>query len=282
MTEAVLKYQRTGQGYDSIAGQVAVRAYNYPRGRSGFDEDDQGAFLLFFYNKVARVVGRFTWVGKPFEAYLATCLRWQLKSYWRVRKTNNEVEEIAERSEASEPYAPSPPASKPQKAVSVQIFEDLCTIQRIRRPTMGRRFGFLALKLAAILGDDEIEAIAGSAGIPAARLLSQANEIRGRLRSRQERLDNLCLRRNQLFCRLRVAEREAEEETSDEMRETRRRYVEALRLRLASAIRDVDALSVLATNKDIADITGEPKGSVDSGLHYLRSYLLDKEPISHV
>ena len=281
LTEAVLEYQKTGCGYELILGQIAVRAYNYPKGRGGFDEDDQAGFLLFFYEKVPRVVQNFTWVGKPFEAYLATCFRWQLKSYWRARKMDFAVEEVAERSEAGEPYA-AVPKPKKETHISAQIFEELCSIKRVRRSTMARRFAFIALKLAAILGDDEIESIAGTAGVPADRLLDQAQVIRGRLRERQERVDTLCRRRNRLFCRLRVAEREAEEETCDKARRAKREYAESLRRRLASAIRDVETVSVLASNKDIADVTGEPKGSIDSGLHYLKSYMATKQGAVHV
>ncbi len=49
ITESVLRYQKTGSGYEEIVKRISMIIYNYPKRLHILTEEDQSDFYLSFY-----------------------------------------------------------------------------------------------------------------------------------------------------------------------------------------------------------------------------------------
>ena len=65
------------------------------------------------------------------------------------------------------------------------------------------------------------------------------------------------------------------EETDTERAAVYRKQLETAEQRIEKANRDIRSTSILPTHRDIAEVLGLSKGSIDSGLYYLRQALDD-------
>ena len=92
-------------------------------------------------------------------------------------------------------------------------------------------------------------------------------------RSRLARLETLRCRRNKAFSQSRLIEAELQVETVPDRIETLQIALRRTRRRMASSASRMAKVGVSPTNLEIARILGVPKGTVDSGLYWLKKKL---------
>jgi RNA polymerase sigma factor (sigma-70 family) len=276
LTGKVLEFQRTGRGYREIVGNLALRIYHFPRNRRGCSEDDCGDFYLFFFPRLVRILSRFRDQGKPFEAYLNSVLRWQLKSYIRCRRRSERLWEVSARPELWEPAGEQEEVPRLPEEQFLQRTADLLGTDGrgvIRRPADRRRFLFFALKRVRELSDGALDQAADRLGMPREELRRPARELRGRLERREERLARMRVRRNRAFSRL----AQLEQQLPREMDAGRARRLEERIARLRRTLRKTQAviarIPLQPSNREIGEVLGVPKGSVDTSLFWLRRRL---------
>ncbi len=288
LTRKVLEFQRTGRGLGELVSELSLRIYRFPLIRRGCSEDDCGGFYLFFYPRLIKILSRFRDQGKPFESYLHSVLGWQLRSYVRGRRQEEHRWAIAGRPElwgAAEPPAPgeageSPPGGEPAEEAAAggglfqKLAERLGVDGRgvIRRPADRRRFLLFALKRVRETGEEELERAADRLQMPRAELLRLAGELRLRLARREARLERLRDRRNRAFARLTLLEQQAGEAGEEKARLLEDR-IGRLRRRLRSVQRAIARIPLQPSNRDLGEVLGIPKGSVDTSLFWLRRRL---------
>lgn len=137
--------------------------------------------------------------------------------------------------------------------------------------TRSRRILFLFLSCAPEAGDAETRMVARGLGIPLAWLVARAHEARNQVLAETERRRHETELLASLWQRVRFFEAQGQDE-SDPLRlalrartiARARSHYQVLRNRLARK-------RILVPHSAIARILGVPKGSVDSGIYYLRA-----------
>jgi RNA polymerase sigma factor (sigma-70 family) len=264
LTEKVLQYQRTRQGLDDLVEQLAPRVYQFPRRKMGWDEDACGDFYLFVHPRLIRLLDRFRDQGKPFESYLCAVLNWQLRNFARDRRRGQTNWNVSLRIEdREEPEADSLPP--------VQLSPEIVSV--IRTEADRRNFLFLVLKCSRGLDLENAQALASTTGVPGAKLLSLASTLQGMRGSRERRLETFRSRRNRAFALIRVLETELMTEGDSERVLVLRARLARARRRMHSAMQRMARVGLSPTNREIGAVLGVPKGTVDSGLYWLKRKL---------
>ena len=285
LTREVLAYQTTGEGFDRLLRLISIRAYNYPKGRNGFDEDDRGEFLLFFHSRIRSVVTSFIFYGKPFEAYLASCLGWQLRSYAKQRRVRRDRRCASYESVALDAECVASSGEFAFERVTIQALEpERPTADQLPAATLGlkklcrtpercraRRILILAMYDVEHLTDARLEALANITGYPQSWLEACKNRLADRMRDRRDRSNALLTRRDAAYSSLRYYEKCKAEETLMSGYSRYDRKARAMRTRLARARRAVDRCLLYPSHQDLSEVLGIPKGTIASSLYYVKT-----------
>ena len=293
-SERVLAYQRTGEGRRALLDELATYTYRYPRRKlPTLDEDAPGEFYLFCHDKLEQIIERFRDRGKPFEHYLNSVLSWQLRSFLAKRRDSEHAWQTALRSrlwdepEAAQPPATPRPARRPQRRgqSNVRPFPGAAAAPlrgghhpggqvqappAPASPTARRRLLYGVLKTGHHLEEPQLAAAAQALGcdLPRLRFLTE-QLVRGRA-SAHRRLHLLRERRNRAFAQLQLWSAAAHQAVDDRRRVHAIRRAARHRRAVEAAQSEISRVRVAPSNREIAALLGIPKGTVDTGLYWLR------------
>jgi hypothetical protein len=276
LTEKVLKYQKTGLGLDRIVEAISLRIYRYPQRRFGWDEDDSSEFFLSFYQRIPALVTRWRFTGVPFEAYLFASVRWQMRSFRIKQKAETLLRRTGERDEfwltvnADDTFE-TERSTEPENAGNPDTVFGAHAGMSELSSAVKKRLLYLTMKGALYLEQHHLKRIAYLIGVPYEQLERSASALRERLDSRLERLESLREKRNRAFFKLRCLEQKlAQNSCIETVRNDLMRRIEIERRRMHEAQYEIARTPRMPSHKDIAEVLGVPKGSVDSGLYYLK------------
>ncbi|HUI69283.1 MAG TPA: hypothetical protein VL354_02105 [Spirochaetia bacterium] len=273
LTEKVLHYQRTRSGFADLMNELARQVYLYPRRRMGWDEDACGEFYLFFHPRLVRLLDRFRDQGKPFESYLCSVLGWQLRNFARERKRGERSWNVALRIEPGRVVGSSEDRDQEKGFDAVLNASNAEIAAVIRTPTDRKNLLFLVLKCSRNLDPQRTQVLAGLAGVSAKYLESLVAELCQSRAPREARLETFRCRRNGAFSLARLLETELVTEIDENRRAELFRRLQKARKRMRGAAERMARVGLAPTNREIARILGMPKGTVDSGLYWLKKKL---------
>ena len=284
-SERVLAYQRTGEGRRALLDELATYTYRYPRRKlPTLDEDAPGEFYLFCHDKLEQLLVRFRDRGKPFEHYLNSVLSWQLRSFLAKRRDSEHAWQTGLRSRlweepeaATQPPAAPPPAKRrqPCRENNVRPFPGAAAAQQqatlaTTSETVRRRLLFGVLKTGHRMEEPQLAAAAQALGwdLPRLRFLIE-QLVRGRA-SAHRRLHLLRERRTRAFAQLQLWSGAAHQAVDDARRAYAVRRAARHRRAVETAQSEISRVRVAPSNREIAALLGIPKGTVDTGIYWLR------------
>jgi RNA polymerase sigma factor (sigma-70 family) len=272
LTEKVLQYQKTGRGLREIVNEIGPRIYQFPRRTMGWDEDACGDFYVFIHPRLIRLLDRFRDQGRPFESYLWTVLNWQLRNFARDRSRAERRWHVSLRVD------PGEGVSRDEDCIdSVPGPEDLAASAAIasciRSGADRRNFLFLLLKSSRRLDPERAPALARLAGLSPEALLALASSLRDLRSSREARHEMFCSRRNKSYAAVRVREAELRTEVDPDRRAALQNDLDRMKRRMVLAMQKMSRVGLAPTNAEIGRVLGVPKGTVDSGLYWLKRKL---------
>jgi hypothetical protein len=306
LNELVIAYRSSGEGRDLILEKVAALVYDRHRQYGFDDEDDAANALLRFKERIGRLVDRFEDRGLPFDAYLAANLRYLAKTARRERRRAYERESVCERAVFGDLHTPGQEAWDLEAALPVdQPGPGVAPPQPApgrgaaarRRPrarggliprcpaeaaAYSSRLVFLAIKCAWEIGEETISQVAASAGVGREWLGAAIEQARRSMESERARVDYLGQRRNASWTRLRLLEARLAEETEPYRRSLLEASLHREADRYAKVREEFSVLRTIVPNSLVARILGVPKGTVDSGLYYLRKRYGQPEGFGHL
>jgi RNA polymerase sigma factor (sigma-70 family) len=271
LTQAVLEYQQYKTGYKDLIYRIAQSIYRYPEKIYHWDEDTCSDFFAYFYPKIPDIINRFIYYGKPFEAYLYTSAKWQMKSFlikkkqMRIRENFIVTEEIQKYSLCSEPeHEYITPTLTARKLLNVD------NDNVITRESNKKRLLFLMFKEIMNMDDSKIRGIALITGYNINCIHFCALQLREKVQQRINRFELLRERRNKCFFNIRILQEEAACAFNSEQEAFLLAKLFKARKRLYIIIKELSHVSRQPTHKEIADLLQIPKGTVDSGLYYFK------------
>ena len=273
LTEKVLSYQRTRQGLRDIVSEIAPRVYQFPRRTMGWDEDACGEFYVFIHPRIIRLLDRFRDQGKPFESYLWAVLNWQLRNFARDRNRDERRWKVSLRIEPGEAVSLDHHQGSGEGPEAQAMHASAAFARYVRSDADRRNFLFLALKCSRLIDTENAPALARVAGVAAETLMALVTallEMRGTRESRHEMFRG---RRNKAYAAIRLLETELQEEVDPAKRASTEEALARTRRRMSSAMQRMSRVGLEPTNLEISKVLGVPKGTVDSGLYWLKRKL---------
>lgn len=294
LTDQVLSYQRTGRGYRELASEILVRTYRFPSRCRGFDDDDRGNFVLFFYPFVRRVVIRFRDQGAPFESYLNACLRYQLRSYAKSRACSRmrlhaswspvvaeslhpervpvEREQLHERVNARRPCLPQRRDHRRPLTRSCALRINGATLPHHNKLSGGeiQRLLIVSLKACEHLEDDAYRRLARLTGCDEGWLTERSAALRGLCAGQRRRRELLRNRRDSAWFAAECTKRQIAASPNPITQRRLAQRVERLLRTVTLARADLRRATSGPTNEQIANMMGLHKGTIDSGIFLAR------------
>jgi len=284
-SERVLTAQRTGEGRRALLDELATYTYHYPlRKLPTLDEDAPGEFYLFCHDKLQQLIVRFRDRGKPFEHYLNSVLSWQLRSFLAKRRNSEHAWQTALRSglwdepEATAPAPARPPAARRPPRITesnVTAFPGAGPRGAPASPaaaseTARRRLLYGVLKTGHRMQEPQLAAAAETLRCELPRLQFLIEQLRRGRAGAHRRMELLRGRRNRAFAQLQLWSATAHQEVDAARRARATRRAARHRRTVDSAQAELSRVRVAPSNLEIAALLGIPKGTVDTGLYWLR------------
>ena len=279
LTAAVVRYQRTGTGREELVQKTAVIVYRHLLGRRSADEDDAGDFLCFFYPKIPHLFGRFSYQGKPFVHYLMVTVKMQFRSFQAQRRKEDARRIFLEfHKSVLPPWSPphvlrTAPSSHIRKKVE-QVF-GISGQEPVSNTTYRRRLLFLIMKEALKIDSETVEYVAAVTGYEESWLYNCIQKLKSKMKQKCERIDTLRLKRNRYYLRVCTLHTQLTRAVHTIERQDLCNTLKNVKRLLMDTIDELSRVPTTPTHRDIAMILGVPKGSVDSGLYYLKNAYLE-------
>jgi DNA-directed RNA polymerase specialized sigma24 family protein len=255
--------------YQNLAGSKSKFVSNL------WTRDEYDDFISWMYPRIHNAIDNYKATGASFEVYLATIIRVAAREY-RVRRITENVTEYAVWTiRVPEQYAnEEAPVYLPDSNKKPKTKAPPPAAATVKKRNNPRQLLMLALKCYRYMSDDFIGKIARKTGIKRDKLTEMISQIR---EIRVERDAEIYLMRERVYSQFyrcivyekRLAflpENSPAAITMKQRGEKARKRLEGMRERLASIRTD-------PTNRQVAQVMGISKGSVDSGLYALKTKL---------
>lgn len=262
ITEAVLRFQDTGSGYQEVINRISMLVYHFPARVNILSEEDKSEFYLSFYNRIEGLINNFSYKGIPFETLLNQTLKWHIKTYLTKKKNEHKIlavniqeEEVKIRNMFTE---------------SAEFKIPECAKIQFKSKASKKRLLFLVLMDSPNITDLELKSFSDLTGYEYDWLLFLKDTLNNRLHKRSERLTMLREKRNNAYMKLLYKQSRYSEEIEPEKKRKLELQIERLKKRLDDTRYEISRVPCRPTHIEIAELLKVPKGTVDSGLYYFR------------
>jgi len=276
LTHLVLVYQICGGLREKLIQAVSLYIYLYPGFGHELSEEEWGEFYLSFQQRVESLIDSFEFRGYSFRTYLNRTLYWHLRTFRRCRKKERYQEWVKER-ESVLVYS----ISREEGSPSTDLVEKLnCLLvsgglNNRRKQALKLRLLFLIMKNVEYIREQEFLDGVVFLGRPAEEAVRLRIGLQNSLEERQKRRSHLMEKRNSCYYYVTYYERTLKDLIDPEKRRELDSLIGVYRKRLNKLSGQIRRIPLYPTNWDISRELEIPKGSVDSGLYYLKEYLKD-------
>ena len=136
-----------------------------------------------------------------------------------------------------------------------------------------KRFLFLVMRCVRNLNEQRIEIVAGISGCCRYGLKYKVRQLMELVREKELRLERLWNRRNKAYHRLRILERRLPGEQEGETRHRLLSGIKRQRRIMTSSMDEARRVPLSPSHRSIAQVLGVPKGTVDTGLGWIKKRL---------
>ena len=272
LTDMVLEYQKGNLSYDAISGHISLYAYDYPRRTKHWDQDLCSDFFVYVHPRLKRFVDSFVYTDLPFEAYLNVSLKHQMNSFINEIKQKEAKEMVFSKMCASGSLDEDGSLYKIYDTFKYEISEPPTTYRiKIGQARTRRRLFFLALSHPDQLDDAAIERVAASTGYSADYISSCCLAIKERVQEKREALQRMRERKSGFYFQILVIQDRIMNEPDPGKRVWLEEQIKRLRYRIERISQRISVKTAcLVSHKDIAEVLGISKGTVDSSLFYFK------------
>ncbi len=230
---------------------------------SGWREDDREEFIAELYPTIRKAIDAYRDVGSCFDAYAYTAIRWEARGY-RSRKAEKATIERAYWMTAAE--TASDEESFYSCGNDAYDQDPQCPPSRKKRQILA-----LTLKCCLKVSDDLCRRIAPSVGLRPDELESKLNGLRTLVAERAVRRQELEELAAAHYCRGMIMAAKAIEAPSYSDKKRRFEKSAAVAKQRHANCRDrASKISVEATNREVAEALGVPKGTIDASIYFLK------------
>jgi DNA-directed RNA polymerase specialized sigma24 family protein len=224
-----------------------------------WNQDDFFDYLFWAYPRFGKSIERYKSKGATFDAYINSVVRLSFKEFCFRKKDQKALESSWWNAYSKDSYAAeSEPEYDAFKPVNDKVKNQ-------------RQVLFLLLKCYYFLSDDFIERIAPVLNMEITELVTLINNLHELREHQEDEIRYLKNRINTQYYRCICFESrmKASAEGSSHY-ERMKKYLEKGRAKLHSMRKRLSRMRLNASNQELADLLGIPKGTIDSSLHALK------------
>ncbi|PKL06185.1 MAG: hypothetical protein CVV53_05620 [Spirochaetae bacterium HGW-Spirochaetae-9] len=260
---------------------IVWKVFSRPR-RFGFESGDEAAEAFLHYsNRLKTIIQRSEEITGCKDAYLDTCLRFLAKSVQRSRRKKELKDTILEiADETGEPHVSEAETCRypfDETEENRQFIGNIAPGFFLERmAAKEKRLLYLVLKCAWEVDDVMALKVARRIGVPLLWLGALLHRATSTLEASRLYLNRLNENINTQWLRLRVLEAELRgEPVYGERSKMLLQKVQRCRSRYETLMSRRSKFRLLVSNRAIAELLHIPKGSVDSGIFYLKNSFED-------
>ncbi len=274
LTHLVLVYQCKGIYRDILEEEINLHIYRFPGNGYELPEEDWGDFFLSIQQRTDALINGFEYRGFSFYTYLNKTLQWHLKSFRSGLKRKQYDQWMLEKeSILNFPDIFESPVEQNSLKERILYLVDTLGFSEKRRAVLTSRLFILILKNLLLMKESDYLECALALGYS----VSDAMDIRilllTYLEPRLKRREHFIIRRNKYYHKISCLEKQLKDHIDSELRDKLRERCLQLKMRKEKVNEHIRRINVLPTNSEISRVLKVPKGSVDSGLYYLREHL---------
>jgi len=256
---------------------LAKKVFSCP-GRFGFSSGDEAAEAFIRYKtRLRSIIQKSREISGNSDAYIDSCIRYLARSVQRSIHKKEMMDFVLESAgETGSCVGFSPLSYPPNEEMEgdarqfIATISPSCFISRMNAER--KRLLYLVLKCAWEVDDSIAEKSARRLGVPVFWLCALLHQARSSLEQSRLYLSRLNERINTLWVRMRIIEAELRGDNLGSEQKTRLlRSADLCRSRYESLLDKKSRCRLLVPNRVIAELLRIPKGSVDSGLFYLKA-----------
>ncbi|QQO11119.1 hypothetical protein [Breznakiella homolactica] len=232
-----------------------ARRFNVPR----WNQEDYTDYLCWLYPRICRAIENYTDRGSSFDAYIGSLIRWSAREYRSKEADHSALEQAYWNARTMDMVTLNEEPAYPE----IQI-----PFKTVPNP---RQVLILLLKCYYFVSDDFIERVAPAIKVDKIilkKLIEKLRQIRavrdGEIMGLRERIFN------QYYRCISFEERMKAAPEGSAHRENMRDRLQKGRKRLASMRKRLAGMRTEPSNRQVAEVLGVPKGTVDSNLYALK------------
>lgn len=281
LTEKVCAYQSTKAGRKELMDELSCFVYSYPVDKRLVTEEEASDFFIYFLPTLEYIISKFSFQGYPVEQYLIRCIRYRIRNF-RKAKTCRRFEQNVIAHYEQDPW---------HEEHLINEVQDACSLPRLYWDPVSRRWYvdfsdgirnhsmqadkllMIILRHALLLPSSLIEKCdrlyADYPGLegPLSEII---NTLRQSNERKLERMQQLRDSRSRLFALLIRAETDLLFCAEGSKRSQLQAVITTRRMQYDSVGIRMEDLNMYVPHHQIADALHIPKGTVDSGLFYVK------------
>jgi hypothetical protein len=225
-----------------------------------WSKEDFTDYLCWLYPRLRRAIDRYKNTGASFDAYVASLIRWSIREY-RIRELDHRItEDTCWKTQAREMEVHS---AEPVYLEPEPVYDTAPN---------PRQLLVLLLKSYHYVSEDFLRRAAPAVGIDAEKLGNMIEALRAMRLNREDEIRKLQERIHCQYYRCLAFEKRmlfsvegsAKQERMKGCLDRGRNRLKAMRKRLAS-------IKTEASNRQVANVLGVPKGTIDSSLYAIKN-----------
>jgi hypothetical protein len=251
--------------------------YAHPKLYGFFNEDEISDALHHFRGRIEGIIDRAEKESRTREAYLLSSMRFVAKSVHRQNFSMNLCENAYVYSHFSEDTVFGPPAdafieeNRREESIDAQGVIGLSPQIFLRKLTPERkRLLYLVMKCSWDIDEELLKKCSFALGVPEQYLFNLVELAKRKTEGSRKQIYELNAKLNTLWIRLRVLELRQETSLIKSEKDCIACSANRCRQRYIRLLEKRKRRKSLVSNECISELLGIPKGSVDSGLFYLR------------
>jgi hypothetical protein len=258
--------------------RLAKKVFSSPE-RFGFPSCDEAAEAFLRYpERMRTIIRKGLRIQINGDIYMESCMRFLAKSLQRTARKREMMNFVLESSGESETenlpgaktsFSPEDTADEVERSRFISGITPAVFISKMS--AQQKRLLFLVVKCAWEIRDDMLDKSAWRLGVPPTWLEAIVHRARASIEPARLQFQKTNEKINALWVRMRLIEYQLKNENAkDEARGKLLHSAELCRARYFSLLEKKARCRLLVPNKEVAEILHIPKGSVDSGIYYLK------------
>jgi hypothetical protein len=273
--EKVLRNRNSKKGFKELVKTISIHVYFVLRNHYKMDDDERGEFFCIFYPKIPGLISRYEYYGIPFDGYLNNSIRWSIKAY---RSSKSKYRSI-QKAYYTEPFflvsqennfteLEKIPLSISESARKALRLEDN---DKYLSETVKQRILYIYLIEANFIDERLKEGIIRITGYKKKWIDLCTEELKLRVQKRLDRIRIIRDRRNSAFFKFHLLQEKISFAEDENEKLELKEEISKLKQKIYKMNMTISKAPTRPTHKDIAEILGIPRGSIDSGIHYIKS-----------